>query len=224
MESKIKTIVEDSHFTDINFDFGKTIFGWWRPRSSQSDLSCLMGMDIGRYKKNPVDAVMVVSILDDRPDRRGDKYEQEWNGFWHFHNVMQFMDNFIGVSELGIQDKVYLALPISDSVSDGNVMDDGMASPWDKVIEKLKEYADEQEMRLLMSMREQGVDLPDIVADDVQDGDTVLDGVELAWSNRKLAFIISDCKESRDNFEKEGWTVFDETVEDINEYFGGDKA
>lgn len=221
---KIKTIVEDSHFTDINFDFGKTIFGWWRPRSSQSDLSCLMGMDIGRYKKNPVDAVMVVSILDDRPDRRGDKYEQEWNGFWHFHNVMQFMDNFIGVSELGIQDKVYLALPISDSVSDGNVMDDGMASPWDKVIEKLKEYADEQEMRLLMSMREQGVDLPDIVADDVQDGDTVLDGVELAWSNRKLAFIISDCKESRDNFEKEGWTVFDETVEDINEYFGGDKA
>lgn len=221
---KIETIAADSHFIDMSFDFGKTIFGWWQPRSSQSDLSCLMGMDINRYKESPADAVTVAALLEDRSDRRGDKYEQEWNGFWHFHNVMQFMDHFIGVSEIGLQDKVYLALPIPDLITDDNVMVDSVISPWDEVVEKLREYADEQEMSLLMSMREQGIELPDVVAEDVQDGDTVLDGVELAWSNRKLAFIIRDCEESRDNFEKAGWTVFDETVENVNAYFGGDKA
>lgn len=47
-------------------------------------------------------AVAVCAVLNDEKDRRTDKYEQEWNGLWRFYNVMQFSDEFIAVSSVGI--------------------------------------------------------------------------------------------------------------------------
>ena len=41
-------------------------------------------------------------IIDDVPDSRTDKYELDWNGFWHFVNVMQFNSTAIFLSKLGI--------------------------------------------------------------------------------------------------------------------------
>ena len=43
--------------------------------------------------------------------------------------------------------------------------------------------------------------------------------VELAWSERKIAFILSDSIDAKENFQKAGWTVFDEQAENVEEIF-----
>ncbi len=58
-------------------------------------------------------AVAVCAVLNDEKDRRTDKYEQEWNGLWRFYNVMQFSDEFIAVSSVGMSHMDYLALPVA---------------------------------------------------------------------------------------------------------------
>ena len=42
---------------------------------------------------------------------RTDKYEQEWNGFWQFFNVMQFNKSFAAVCRTGLDSHAYVTLP-----------------------------------------------------------------------------------------------------------------
>ena len=49
---------------------------------------------------------------------------------------------------------------------------------------------------------------------------SVIDMVELAWSSRKIAFVLSSCEEARENIIKAGWTAFDEKEENVEELFG----
>lgn len=83
-------------------------------------------------------AVAVCAVLNDEKDRRTDKYEQEWNGLWRFYNVMQFSDEFIAVSSVGMSHMDYLALPVainadSDIVAPVAAVDDA----WNAIKELL---------------------------------------------------------------------------------------
>ncbi|MBE6091573.1 MAG: DEAD/DEAH box helicase [Selenomonas ruminantium] len=217
---KIEAVGEDSHFHELGFSFGKTMFGSWRPRSVESDFTCLAGLDFVKYGKSPEQHVVVAAILEDRVDWRSEKYELEWNGFWHFNNVMQFMKDFIAVSELGLSDKTYLALPlpaieVTEKTAENDTPDDG----WSAVIEKLSEFADETEMALVESLRNKHICVPDVIADDLMDNGKVLDAVELAWSANKIAFVLSECEEAKENIAKAGWTIFDEHTENVEALF-----
>ena len=148
----------------------------------------------------------------------------EWNGFWHFHNVMQFMGNFIAVSESGLQNTVYLALPIPEPESALPVVNEESAGDgWEAVLQKIAEFADDHEAAFIRTLLEKNLPVPDVIADELIDGETVIDMVELGWSTKKIAFVLSACEEAKANITKAGWTVFDEQAEHIEDWFGGDE-
>ena len=221
---KMEAIREDSHFHELSFNLEGTFFGFWHPRNEQSDLVCMAGMDILEYQNQSEMAVVVAAVLEDRPDRRSEKYEMEWNGFWHFHNVMQFMGNFIAVSESGLQNTVYLALPIPEPESALPVMtEDRAGDGWEAVLKKVAEFADDHEAAFIRTLLEKNLPVPDVIADELIDGETVIDMVELGWSTKKIAFVLSVCEEAKTNITKAGWTVFDEQAEHVENLFGGDE-
>ena len=168
------------------------------------------------------DFVVAAAVLEDRHDLRSAKYELEWNGFWHFHNVMQFMENFIAVSETGLQNKTYLALPLP-ALEDVEIPVEAGSSAdgWQGILDFLRESANADEMTFVNSLRDKNIAVPDVVGDEIMENGQVIDVVELAWQTSKIAFVLSDCKEAKENLTKAGWTVFDEKEENIEKLFGG---
>ena len=217
---KIVAIGEDSHFHELGFSFRQTLFGSWNPRSVDSDLTCLAGLDVIKGKSSPEDFVVAAAILEDRPDHRLEKYELEWNGFWHFHNVMQFMENFIAVSELGLSNKTYLALPLPERETGEKPVDAGCYTDgWQAVLESLREFADEEEMAFIKSLMDKNIEVPDIVGNDIMENGRVVDAVEMAWSSLRIAFVLESCEEARENISKAGWSVFDEKEKNVEALF-----
>ena len=89
---------------------------------------------------------------------RSDKYEQEWNGFWRFHNLMQFADEFIAVSSTGMSRMNYLALPaLVNAVSDPSVSATEIDDAWDAIIELM--YDDDAKAFVELA-RDTGVPAP----------------------------------------------------------------
>lgn len=80
---------------------------------------------------------------------------------------------------------------------------------------------DEKELSFLRKLQQADIPLPDVIGDELMDGDMVLDLVELGWTKLKKAFILKECQESCENVRKAGWQVFDETTEDVQAIFGG---
>ena len=111
----IDEVSYQTHFTDVDFVFPGTAFGKWIPRSSNAHLQIYAGIIAGELKKQG--PVTVCAVLNDEKDQRTDKYENEWNGLWHFTNIMQFSEQFIAVSSTGLQNMNYVALPIVDTFS-----------------------------------------------------------------------------------------------------------
>jgi DEAD/DEAH box helicase domain-containing protein len=54
----------------------------------------------------------VFATLLDSEDYRTDKYEVEWNGYWQFFNVMQFLGSFAAVTANGLAQNIYDAIPL----------------------------------------------------------------------------------------------------------------
>jgi DEAD/DEAH box helicase domain-containing protein len=134
---------------------------------------------------------------------------------------MQFMENFIAVSELGLSNKTYLALPLPALEKEEKPVDAGSyADGWQAVLESLHEFADEEEMAFVESLRDKNIAVPDVVGNELMENGSVIDMVELAWSSRKIALVLSSCEEARENIIKAGWTVFDEKEENVEVLFG----
>ena len=90
-KNKVGTANEQLQFTEDNFTQPGAWFGTWIPRSADAHFYAYAGVLPSNLKADGKNApITVLALLDDRPDARTDKYEQEWNGFWQFFNVMQF--------------------------------------------------------------------------------------------------------------------------------------
>ena len=108
----IEPIIEALALREDNFDLNGTMFGKWVPRSTCTHLTILAGAAASDIKKNKMNAnLSVCALLNDDIESRTDKYESEWNGFWHFFNVMQFLPGFAAVTVNGLNHMVYHEIP-----------------------------------------------------------------------------------------------------------------
>ena len=199
------------------------MFGMWRPRNSSSHLAIYAGSLLNRIKNK--EPISVCAILDDDSDKRTDKYEAEWNGFWNFFNVMQFADEFIGVASTGLSRMDYLALPVASSDADSQG-DEGQFSSWD-VIKGLL-FDDEAKAFVdIVSDILPGSAMPDEdnIGYEVEGpGGEVVATIEIAWPDKKLGFMTAEQVEDKEQVEALGWTII--TVTDaagIADYFGGEQ-
>jgi len=208
---------EKIHFSEDEFVQPGTLFGEWNPRSTEPSLSIYAGILVNRMQQDRDYPITVCSILDDKPETRTTKFEQEWNGFWHFFNVMQFSKGFVGICKAGLENYTYSALnvnPLTMSAGDGSVMTG--SSEWASVIELL---FDEESINLAKELESANLVAPDEVGYELTDdsGEVVAE-MELAWIEKKIGFMSDDQLENRERAERDGWKIFT-TVEKAQALF-----
>ncbi len=206
-QSSINRVNEEAHFTDSEFSFPGTLFGEWAPRSSQSHFTALAGITQEDLKeKKPV---TVCALLQDEEGRRTAKYEQEWNGFWRFFNVMQFGEKFMAVSSVGLAEEKYLALPVpsADTEMDTPLIEATVGNGWQAIREIL---FDEESKSFSALAASAGIPAPeeDHVGYEVEGKNgAVIATIELAWPEKKIGFMTEEQLADREKVEALGWRI-----------------
>ena len=215
-------IKNQTHYTNMDFAFPGTIYGSWVPRTNNAHLAIHTGILMSALKEKKPVAVCVV--LKDEKDQRTDKYEQEWNGLWQFHNIMQFSEEFIAVSSVGMTQMDYLALPVESE----EILTKGADAPVDTAWGGIQELLfDDDAKAFAESAKGAGIPVPneDNIGYEVtgDDGEVVAT-IEIAWPEEKIGFMTAEQSEDREKMESIGWRILDLiTVTDASRYFGGEQ-
>ena len=216
-------INEQTHFTDFDFTFPGTLYGSWIPRQSNAHLRIHSGVFATASKP---ESAAVCAVLSDEKELRTDKYEEEWNGFWRFHNLMQFLDEFIAVSSIGMRNGYYYELPITgDNMS---VLADEVPQTddaWNEIRELLFDDEAKEFVDLAKSV---GIPAPsdDDIGYEVEGDDgEVIATVEIAWPAKRIGFMTSEQAVDRERLERLGWKILnsiDAANIDVGSLLGGD--
>ena len=196
------------HFTEDSFIPLGTFFGTWIPRSSNTHFYAYAGISAASMKADRNAPVSVLALLDDRPDSRTDKYEQEWNGFWQFFNVMQFGKQFAAVCSTGLDNHAYVSLPYgqTDTTAEDNAPARAGSEGWSEIREML---FDEEALKIADTLEEKGVAAPEEAGFELADDKgAVIAEIELAWTNKKIGYMTEDQQAGREKAEGAGWRIF----------------
>ena len=207
------------HFTDDTYVQPGTFFGTWIPRSSDTHFYTYAGILTETMKTDKNAPVAVLSVLDDRADSRTDKYEQEWNGFWQFFNVMQFAKRFVAVSRTGLDTYAYAALPYgqAETLSEDNSPAAHAGEGWGKIREMFLEAAT---VKLTDALEEKGIAAPEEAGYELaNDSGEVVAEIELAWISRKVGYMTEEQAPDREKAENAGWVIFT-TSDEMETIFG----
>lgn len=216
--SAFDEVNSQSRFTSNQFSFRDTMFGKWQPRSNNSMLSLYSGIAISKAKGDRSTPYTVFAIFDDKTDPANEKYEMEWNGFWHFVNILQFNPEFSFVTRIGLEKMIYLQLdePVTTVVKETEQA--SANSEWDGVVEEL---FDEMAKNMAMTLKDANAPIPDKIGYELVDNDEVIAEIEMAWMEKKLAYLTEDQMEYEKILSEKGWTIinFDTTID--KDMFGG---
>ena len=202
----VDAVNEQTHFTDADYAFPRTFYGSWIPRNNNAHLAIYAGILASEVKTNS--NVAVCAVLNDERDSRTDKYEQEWNGLWRFHNLMQFSEKFVSVASTGMTRMDYMVLPVTgatdvDVTADTVVVD----SAWDDIKSIL---FDDDAKAFVDVVKDTGIPAPaeDHIGYEVEGDDgEVIATVEIAWPDRKIGFMTAEQIEDRSVLEDLGWKI-----------------
>ena len=205
-------------FSGKSFSFPGTLFGKWIPRTSNSHLRIMAGILSAELKADKNTDVSVYAVLDDRLTSRTEKYEDEWNGLWHFFNVMQFDPRFIAVSQNGLEQMSYLSLNTTTSADTRPDLTETVSDPWSETIELL---FDDEAKRLVETLRGLGVKPDEVGYELTDDTGEVIATVELAWPERKVGYLVEEQLDDKDKLTALGWTIIDDVDHVDSTIFGG---
>ena len=228
--SEVSKVINSANFKDSDYQEMDTLFGTWAPRSTLPLIKIYAGVSVSEMKQNPTMAADVIIVLDDRESVRTDKYIEEWNGFWKFYNVMQFLPHFIGVSTVGIEENIYSRMPIENiipsatPVGDEHSISEIHVDPaWKEIFEEELEYSPDEAKEFAKKLMELGISAPDSIGYETGDlDDAVSETVEMAWTDLKIGYLTEDQLSSKAVLEKAGWKIFDKNSEIDASAFGGE--
>ena len=209
------------HFTAEDFAMPGTFFGSWVPRKSNVHLTIHAGILTASMQADKEAPVSVCAVLEDRNDKRTDKYEEEWNGFWHFYNVMQFSKHFVAVASSGIENGVYHSLPYDffDATTVKVPVVSTNTTEWDEIKDLL---FDDDVIAIADALEASGITPPDEAGYElVDEGDEVVATIELAWTDRRIGYMTEEQIIDKAAAEEAGWRIF-ETHAELEEYFKED--
>lgn len=207
------------HYTEELYVQPGTFFGTWIPRSSDSHFYAYAGILAASMKADKNAPVAVLAMLDDRADSRTDKYEQEWNGFWQFFNVMQFNKSFAAVCVTGLDNHAYVALPYgqTDTAAEDNAPSAVSGEGWGEIREML---FDDAAVKIADALEEKGIAAPEEAGYELADNSgEVIAEIELAWICRKIGYMTDDQQADREKAENAGWKIF-VGADEIDTIFG----
>lgn len=202
---EFNTCLDAANLDMMELPFKKLIFGDWQPGDGNVHLYSGIGMEDFAKQKARAQA-RVIAVLNDEEGSKADSYQADWNGFWHFFNVMQFLPSFVAVTKKGLASQCYLSL--NTKYTQAAVVTAGMDSPWNSVIEE--ELFDEDAIKFAKLLREAELPVPEIGYELQDDNGGVIAVLELAWIDQKLCYITEDQSEFADTIEGLGWTITDD--------------
>lgn len=167
----------------------------------------------GFERANLFVSLLPSAIQELRPDRMtfalhlddsnpsGERYQEVWNGTLRLFNLVQFLSKpwwttTTAVAEVGYPD-----------FEAGSPEGPDLDGAWSQVFED----ADDSVRALLHNLAAAGTEPPDEVGYELANASGVVVGeAELAWTDRKVAVLMDDQKDSRRAFENAGWNVLDQ--------------
>ena len=201
----ITNINNQLHEYNDDFAEGDALYGTWKPEKDSSQFYTLSGISMTRMKADRETPCTVFAVLEDRVSERSDRYQKAWNGFWHFFNVMQFDPMFAGVSAKGIEDHVYLNLPIPSDMQEIKSFE--LVKGWTAIKDEVFE---EESSNFIQKASSLNIPAPDQVGVDLTDADEQVVGtLEFAWPKLKICYLTEEQCEKREQIEKMGWKVID---------------
>lgn len=226
-KSNWKTVLDSMDSLDDIPGFGEVLYGQWKPRPNQGNLNILASVLLSDMPLKMKAPTSIIAVLEDRIDTRTDKYDLDWNGFWHFANIMQFNQHAYFVTTTGIVNNIYTVLGAQEQIADNVVAatkeisyDSSLDLKWMNCME---EFIDDIAKNCATEMMNKHIPAP-IVAYELVDDKTnaIMAEAEMAWEELKIAWLLPEQEEYKDIFEKSGWKVILST-DDISEImFGGE--
>lgn len=204
----IKKVLDEILIFDSDFAVNECIFGTWSPRMTNVHLHVYSGIKALEMKNKKGKAIPIVcALLQDSKEERTDKYESDWNGFWQFYNLMQFSENYIGVTSLGIEQMVYSSLPIHDNLMQNSVAVAQLETDEWAMIKN--DLFDEDAIDLAQKLKSMNVKVPSTVGYElVSSNGEVIAECEMAWEIEKIVALMDEQIDSRIIFEDAGWIAF----------------
>lgn len=212
----ILTAISSEHDPDA---FGSAIAGKWMPRQDLGNIEVFSEVsveDMMAGGKNP--PVKVGVIINDDPDSRTDKFDPDWNGFWHFVNIMQFNETAYFLSKVGMKNAIYTVLgtisaeeePVPSSEPTAIVVDE----KWNDVMD---EFFDDVARTCATEMKKNGIPAPTTIGFEFEG----VAEAEMAWEDRKIVWLLPEQEEYADDFKSAGWKVLYSSEEINLSTFGG---
>lgn len=226
-KSKWQAVLHAMDSIDETDDFGQAMFGVWRPRQDMGNLEVLAEVSLADMSVMKMGApAKIVALIDDNPDSRTDKYESDWNGFWHFVNVMQFNSTAIFMSKLGMSKAVYTVLGSiiaeTEQPTGDNPTEVVVDEKWNEIMD---EFIDDVAITCATEMKKNGIPAPSTIGFELSDdesGATIAEA-EMAWEDRKIAWLLPEQEENADTFKLKGWKILYSSEKINRNVFGGDK-
>ncbi len=201
---RISPVIGAMALHDTVFALSDTVFGTWMPENGR--IAVFAGIRTSELQTQKGEALPTVCAVFDEEKENSDRFEADWNGFWHFVNIMQFSRNFYAVSSAGIKQMIYQAIPVkTDAVLSAAVLPENTDAQWADI---LKLVLDDSVKECSRRMIECKISAPSAVGFELTDKNgAVAAECELVWENKKAALLLPEQMEYKDIFETNGWTV-----------------
>ena len=216
--SAFDEVNSQSRFSSNQFAFRDTMFGKWQPRTNNPMLSLYSGIAVSKAKADRNTPYTVFAVFDDKTDPDNEKFEMEWNGFWHFVNVLQFNPEFSFVTKIGLEKMIYMKLDEPVTTVTAVTEQASANSEWDGVLEEL---FDEMAKNMAMALKEANAPIPDEIGYELVDNDEVIAEIEMVWLDSKVAYLTEDQMEYEEILSEKGWTIINNDTTVSKDMFGG---
>lgn len=204
---------------------GDAIFGRWEPRVNQGNIQILAEVSKKAMQLMKMAApIRVAAIINDGVTKT-DKFDLDWNGFWHFANILQFNSNAVFVTEKGVNSAIYTIIGFGDSVdvSDAVASQTAATSEQNEWLDMVEEYElDDEAKAAAVSLQKEGISLPDVIGYELENSSGAgIAEATMAWTNLKVVWLASYEEDYADTFVEHGWRAIKWNDEIKKEDFGG---
>jgi DEAD/DEAH box helicase domain-containing protein len=196
-----------SQFSTAITGLSSGLWGLFKDDASIRDivsLSKAVAIDSTTFKTLSADCVRVVIHLDDRPETlQAARFRNVWAGFLKLLNLYQFLPHFYFTTQTGIESDVYKAIqPLGHHPGATEVNVDGSE------LEEIKELLSEDVFEMLKVILGYGAAIPVVGYEFENQKGVVLGEAELAWPDKKIAFVYSSYWNELNSFQEKGWKLF----------------
>ncbi|MDO9528357.1 MAG: DEAD/DEAH box helicase [Syntrophales bacterium] len=221
--AKLKKTLPEEMFELFKDVEDPCLYGLFEPEEQDNDapLSLFVLADQEDVRQSNANEMKLACCLYDQVENRDRKYfENVWNGYLRLYNLFQFIPYAFFVTQEGLKGHAYDGIKIGEApvVSDKETASDSWAD--------ICAVTGKELHTLLDTLAENGWPIPEVGYELVDNVGEIVATAELAWENKKIAFLQENELEYADAFEKAGWQVFSLTavVDDPEAYIGLNKA